>query len=301
MSRIRTIKPEFWTSEQVMECSPMARLAFIGMWNFCDDQGVHPGSAKTLKAEVFPGDDIASACVSLMVNELVENGLICEFSAKGKQWWFVKGWHHQLIKNPSTPKYPAPPGESNTEDCPSPTPVLPQSYPSPTPVLPQSYPQEGKGREGKGKGEERKGEDQKQAQPAADEVGEKPKKPAAIAAARFDAAEFLIEQGAERQTVADYLTLRKGKKAASTATAMQAIVREAGKAGMGLQDALTLCCSKGWAGFEASWVVQQARAGPRQTLHDQRKATLDELTGRNRHATETQQPRDITAEVIRIA
>ena len=82
---------------------------------------------------------------------------------------------------------------------------------------------------------------------------------------------------------------------------MQAIVREAGKAGMSLQDALTRCCSKGWAGFEAPWVVQQARAGPRQTLHDQRKATLDELTGRNRHATETQQPRDITAEVIRIA
>jgi hypothetical protein len=154
MSRIRTIKPEFWTSEQVMECSPMARLAFIGMWNFCDDQGVHPGSAKTLKAEVFPGDDIASACVSLMVNELVENGLICEFSAKGKQWWFVKGWHHQLIKNPSTPKYPAPPGESNTEDCPSPTPVLPQSYPSPTPVLPPG--REGKGREGKRRGKERR-------------------------------------------------------------------------------------------------------------------------------------------------
>jgi hypothetical protein len=49
MARIRTVKPEFWTSEQVMELSPLARLAFIGMWNFCDDAGVHTASAKRLK------------------------------------------------------------------------------------------------------------------------------------------------------------------------------------------------------------------------------------------------------------
>jgi hypothetical protein len=49
MARIRTVKPEFWTSEQVMNCSRDARLLFIGMWNFCDDGGNHPASAKTLK------------------------------------------------------------------------------------------------------------------------------------------------------------------------------------------------------------------------------------------------------------
>ncbi len=133
------------------------------------------------------------------------------------------------------------------------------------------------------------------------EVQARPEKPAAVAADRFDAADFLIEHGADRQTAADFLTLRRGKKAASTATAMRAIVMEAGKSGMGLQDALTLCCAKGWAGFEAGWVGQQARAGPRQTANDQRKATLDELTGRNRHAADKPNPRDITAEVIRIA
>jgi len=118
---------------------------------------------------------------------------------------------------------------------------------------------------------------------------------------RFDAAEFLVGQGADSQTAADYLLLRKGKKAAATATAMQAIVTEAGKAGLTLQAALELCCNRGWAGLKAEWTeVQQARAGPRQTLHDQRKSILDELTGRNRNEQNTD-PRDITAEVIRIA
>ena len=49
MARIRTVKPEFWASEQVMECSPIARLLFIGLWNFCDDAGNHPLSEKTLR------------------------------------------------------------------------------------------------------------------------------------------------------------------------------------------------------------------------------------------------------------
>jgi hypothetical protein len=39
MARIRTIKPEFWTDEKVVECSFEARLMFIGMFNFADDKG----------------------------------------------------------------------------------------------------------------------------------------------------------------------------------------------------------------------------------------------------------------------
>jgi hypothetical protein len=46
MARIRTIRPEFWTSEQVTECSMPARLLFIGLWNFCDDGGRMPYSPK---------------------------------------------------------------------------------------------------------------------------------------------------------------------------------------------------------------------------------------------------------------
>ena len=31
MARIRSIKPEFWVSEQVAECSTSARLTFVGL------------------------------------------------------------------------------------------------------------------------------------------------------------------------------------------------------------------------------------------------------------------------------
>lgn len=109
MARIRTIKPEFWTSEQIMECSPLARLLFIGLWNFCDDRGVHPVAYKTLKAEVFPADDILSSDVERMVSELVSIGLLVVFEAEGRKWWYVTGWRHQLINRPSKSRYPEPP------------------------------------------------------------------------------------------------------------------------------------------------------------------------------------------------
>jgi hypothetical protein len=107
MARIRTIKPEFWTAEQVMECSPTARLLFIGMWNFCDDGGNHPASAKTLKAEIFPGDDITADEVQAMVDDLVANDLLQPYTAGGKQYLHVTGWHHQKIEKPNF-KHPKP-------------------------------------------------------------------------------------------------------------------------------------------------------------------------------------------------
>ena len=77
MARIRTIKPEFWTSEQVMEITPLARLAFIAMWNFSDDRGVHPASYKTLRAEAFAGDDnITADTVAGLVEEMQRERLV---------------------------------------------------------------------------------------------------------------------------------------------------------------------------------------------------------------------------------
>ena len=69
-----------------MELSALSRLALIGLWNFCDDRGVHPASPKTLKAEVFPGDAVTSAQVEKWVAEMVKQRLLIEFSADGRNW-----------------------------------------------------------------------------------------------------------------------------------------------------------------------------------------------------------------------
>lgn len=108
MARIRTIKPEFWSSEQVMESRPLARLLFIGLWNFCDDGGNHPLAPRTIKALVFPGDDITTEAVSELLGELEGSGLTRSYSVSGKQYLHVNGWKHQKIEK-RTFKYPKPP------------------------------------------------------------------------------------------------------------------------------------------------------------------------------------------------
>lgn len=92
-----------------MECSPSARLLFIGLWNFCDDAGIHPASPKTLKAEIFPSDNISAVEVGGLVDELIAQGLLEKYQVDGQHYWVVTGWHHQRIDQP-TFKHPRPDG-----------------------------------------------------------------------------------------------------------------------------------------------------------------------------------------------
>lgn len=53
---------------------------------------------------------------------------------------------------------------------------------------------------------------------------------------------------------ADWLAQRKASRATVTETALAGIKREAGKAGLSLQDALAMSCERGWRGFKADWI-----------------------------------------------
>jgi len=108
MARIRTIKPEFWTNERVMECSMLARLLFIGMWNFADDLGRLPLSAKSIKAQIFPSDDVDASSIRRLIDELSSNGLLLLYEVDGREFIQITGWQHQKIDRPQPGKCPAP-------------------------------------------------------------------------------------------------------------------------------------------------------------------------------------------------
>lgn len=104
MSRIRTIKPDFWTDEKLSECSVSARLLFIATWNFADDEGNLDRSAKQIKMRAFPIDNID--CEPLLV-ELITHGLLNEYSVSGKLYLNIQGFKkHQIINRPSKPAFP---------------------------------------------------------------------------------------------------------------------------------------------------------------------------------------------------
>lgn len=145
MARIRTIKPEFWTSEQVVECSPTSRLLFIGIWNFCDDFGNHPSSVKQIKMEIFPGDDISIEEIGKYIRELINNDLLIEYQGNdNKKYLHVTGWHHQKIDKKSQ-KYPKFDDHSTT---------IPQPFDDHSTTGSLRKGKEGEGKEGSGGGKE---------------------------------------------------------------------------------------------------------------------------------------------------
>jgi uncharacterized phage protein (TIGR02220 family) len=105
MAKIRTIKVEFWTSEQIVSCSITARLLFIGIWNFCDDNGNHPASYSRLKMQIFPADTISLSDIKELVSELLREGLLVEYQVESNSYWHVTGWKHQTIARKFT-KFP---------------------------------------------------------------------------------------------------------------------------------------------------------------------------------------------------
>lgn len=73
MAKMRGYKPDFWTDERVVSVSPLARLLFLGMWNYCCDNGHLDPSPVQLKMRVLPVDNCD---VSALVDELVASGLV---------------------------------------------------------------------------------------------------------------------------------------------------------------------------------------------------------------------------------
>jgi hypothetical protein len=145
MARVRTVKPEFWTDRRVGECSVSARLLFIAALNFADDEGGLDRSAKQLKAQAFPYDDID--CEPL-VQELLSVGLLIEYEVGGDKYLHIKNFRkHQRIDKPQKARIPVYEHSEN----------VPRMLPDPSKTVQRSKGMEGKGREEKGKEKTLKG------------------------------------------------------------------------------------------------------------------------------------------------
>jgi len=61
-------------------------------------------------------------------------------------------------------------------------------------------------------------------------------------------------EGIDPEVAKDFRALRAKLRSPITTTAMKGIQREAARAGMSMQDALQVCCERGWRGFKAEWM-----------------------------------------------
>ena len=97
MSRIRTIKPEFFSSEDIASMSPLARLFYVSLWCEADREGRFDWKLGTFKLRYFAGDDVDLFELS---KELIDRGLIVLYEAHGKQYAEIPTFkEHQVINN----------------------------------------------------------------------------------------------------------------------------------------------------------------------------------------------------------
>lgn len=103
MARIRTIKPEFWTDEKIVQLPFEARLIFIGMWNFCDDEGYLWHEPDRIRMQVLPNDDID---IDAIIDLLSASGFIDVYIDEDDKR-YIKIVHfsdHQKVDHPSKTK-----------------------------------------------------------------------------------------------------------------------------------------------------------------------------------------------------
>ena len=211
MARIRTIKPDFWTDEKIVELSPLARLLFIGLWNFADDDGRMPYSTTRIKLQILPAD---AADISALLGEIRGKSLIDVYVVDAKEYLHICQFSkHQKIDKRTPSKHPNPPISAEPLRI--------------TPSFPDG--REGKGREEEGKGKEGNIRERKKTS-------------------------IPMPEGINEAVWKDFLSTRTKP---ITQTGLNGIAKQAGLAGITLEDALQECCTRGWQSFRADWIKPQ--------------------------------------------
>jgi len=110
MARIRYIKPEIGTDEELAEVSIAARFLFVMLPTHCDKSGRMEDSPRRLKLQTFPWDDVN---VDVLLNEL-DPRFIIRYEVEGKRFLQVRQFSKHQRPHPSEAisTIPQPPTEN---------------------------------------------------------------------------------------------------------------------------------------------------------------------------------------------
>ena len=79
MARARNLKPQFFTDAELVECEPLVRLLFAGLWTLADRRGILADKPKQIKMDLFPSEAFD---VEAGLTELDKRGLIRRYQSQ---------------------------------------------------------------------------------------------------------------------------------------------------------------------------------------------------------------------------
>jgi hypothetical protein len=124
MTRIRTVKPEFFRHEELFDCEERVklplRLAFVGLWTCCDREGRFRWRPRSLKCDILPYDVVDFGEV---LNALADGGFIVRYSHQGKEYGYIPSWRVHQFPNSreQASQLPSPYGDEEKNAAPKKT------------------------------------------------------------------------------------------------------------------------------------------------------------------------------------
>lgn len=102
------VHPEFFISDDVAALSIPARLTFIGLWCYFDDDGRGKDSAAAVRAAVWGmDDDVTTGMVAAYLTEIEAVEGICRYTADGHKYMHAPAWTNwQKVSHPADPRVP---------------------------------------------------------------------------------------------------------------------------------------------------------------------------------------------------
>lgn len=124
MPRMRSIKPGFFTDENIVELRFEVRLLFIGLWTLADRDGRLEDKPKQIKMLLFPADSVN---VDEGLSELHQSNLIQRYSVENKRFIEVVNFtkHQYPHQNEKESEIPANVAPNNFGTNPSVLPDIP--------------------------------------------------------------------------------------------------------------------------------------------------------------------------------
>ncbi|MFF4673986.1 hypothetical protein ACFY1C_29795 [Streptomyces sp. NPDC001279] len=120
MARIRTVKPEAFTSESLAEVSVEAERTFFGLLTQADDHGRHRDNAAIIAGLLWPlRAEHTSVHVEDDLHQLANADLICRYTGcDGRRYLHIVTWSaHQKIDKPSQSRLPSCPQHQAADRC----------------------------------------------------------------------------------------------------------------------------------------------------------------------------------------
>lgn len=110
MARIRSVKPEFFSDQDLAEELPGrdgrdARMLYVGLWGISDEHGRLRGDSRFIKGEIYPyDDDLTPADIERLIDMLVATGRAVRYRVRSSVYLFLpKLDQHQRLEPDKVP------------------------------------------------------------------------------------------------------------------------------------------------------------------------------------------------------